>query len=147
MYENDPSRAFVLQSGFEPEHLTATEFNSVLSTNSNIGANALVASQGRLSEKSTQIIERGGRVAEPAVPAERVVVLLRWELAAAVGMGQERVVELAAAGTGAAEEGTELQAEEHTEDSAGTEADNPASAADSPLGLPVAYLGVLPSMQ
>lgn len=51
MYENDPSRAFVLQSGFEPEHLTATEFNSVLSTNSNIGANALVASQGRLSEK------------------------------------------------------------------------------------------------
>lgn len=106
MYENDPSRAFVLQSGFEPEHLTATEFNSVLSTNSNIGANALVASQGRLSEKSTQIIERGGRVAEPAVPAERVVVLQVLELAAEVGM--------------------ELQAEEHTEDSAGTAADNPA---------------------
>ena len=142
MYENDPSRAFVLQSGLDPEHLTATEFNSVLSTNSNIGANALVASQGRLSEKSTQFIERGGRVAEPAVPAERVVVLQVLGLAAAVGMGQERV----AADT-AAEGGTELQAEEHTEDSAGTEADNPASAADSPLGLPVAYLGVLPSMQ
>lgn len=59
MYENDPSRAFVLQSGFEPEHLTATEFNSVLSTNSNIGANALVASQGRLSEKALRLLSGG----------------------------------------------------------------------------------------
>ena len=74
-----------------------------------------------------------------AVPEAQVEV--RLQQAAAVG----RELELVAADT-AAEEGTELQAEEHTEDSAGTEADNPASAADSPLGLPVAYLGVLPSM-
>ena len=74
------------------------------------------------------------------------MVLLRWELAAAVGMGQERVVERAAADTGAAEVGMGLQAEADTGEPAGTEADNPASAADSPLGLPVAYLGVLPSM-
>ena len=53
------------------------------------------------------------------------MVLQVLGLAAAVGMGQERVVELAAADTGAAEVGMELQAEEHTEDSAGTEADNP----------------------
>ena len=132
----------VLQSGLEPEHLTAATLKNRHVYQFQHWSKCPGSEPGPVKRKSTQIIERGGRVAEPAVPAERVVVLLRWELAAAVGMGQERV----AADT-AAEEGTELQAEEHTEDSAGTEADNPASAADSPLGLTVAYLGVLPSMQ
>lgn len=32
MYENDPSRAFVLQSGFEPEHLTVATLKIAMST-------------------------------------------------------------------------------------------------------------------
>ena len=77
-------------------------------------------------------------------------MLLRWELAAAVGMGQERAVERAAAAL-AAEVGMErVRAEADTEEPADTaaEADNrPASAGADTEELPAAYLHDLPSMQ